>query len=170
MKLVDKEYKDNIVYDAYYLISLFNRDKEKVTQLQVQKIMYFFEAYYMCIKNVDKLYDCNFNAWAFGPVSIPLYQDLKKFGDKNIILNDEQLETANKIDSEKKKILDYIYTVFGKISAMKLVELTHRKDSPWYSKWIENNEMVVYGEKSYISKKQTREWFERVFLNGNKEN
>ena len=53
---------------------------------------------------------------------------------------------------------------------MKLVELTHRKDSPWYSKWMENNEMVVYGEKSYISKKQTREWFERVFLNGNKEN
>ena len=34
--------ENNIIYDAYYLISLFNEDKNPVTQLQIQKIMYFF--------------------------------------------------------------------------------------------------------------------------------
>lgn len=158
--------ENNIVYDAYYLISLFNRDEQKVTQLQVQKIMYFFEAYYMCINNVDRLYECNFNAWALGPVSIPLYNELKKFGDKDIVLNEEQLNMANSINDRKKEILDYIYKVFGGISAMKLVELTHREDSPWYEKWKENGEKVVYGSQCYIDKIETRNWFRRIFLNG----
>ena len=42
------EHENNIVYDSYYLINLFKSDGNKmVTQLQVQKLMYFFEAYYM---------------------------------------------------------------------------------------------------------------------------
>ena len=49
---------------------------------------------------------------------------------------------------------------------MKLVELTHREDSPWYSTWIKNGSKVVYGEKSYINKIETRDWFKRVFMNG----
>ena len=163
------ERENDIVQDAYFLISLFNKDNKEVTQLQVQKIMYFFEAYYMCITDKEKLYDCNFNAWAFGPVSIPLYQALKKFGDTNIVLNEKQLEFSEKIIDDKKQILKYIYTVFGDIPAMELVQLTHRKDSPWYSKWKENNEKVVYGSKSYISKEQTKEWFRNVFLGGRKQ-
>ena len=164
-----KEHENDIVQDAYYLISLFNKDGKEVTQLQVQKIMYFFEAYFMCVKNKEKLYDCSFNAWAFGPVSIPLYQDLKKFGDANIVLNAEQLEFSKKITDDKKKMLEYIYTVFGDIPAMSLVQLTHRKDSPWYSKWKENNEKVVYGSGSYISKEQTKKWFRDIFLGGRKQ-
>lgn len=160
------EHENDIIHDAYYLIYLFNKDKKVVTQLQVQKIMYFFEAYYMCVNNTEKLYDCNFNAWAFGPVSIPLYKELKKFGDTNIILGEKQLEFLKKIADEKKQMLEYIYTVFGNISTMNLVELTHRKDSPWYATWKENNEKVVYGSKSYIDKKETKKWFKDVFLSG----
>ena len=62
-----KKLENNIVHDAYYLISLFNDENKPVTQLQVQKLMYLFEAYYMAKhEKLDKLYDCNFNAWAFG--------------------------------------------------------------------------------------------------------
>ena len=158
------EYKDNIVYDAYYLIKLFNEDQKAVTQLQVQKIMYFFEAYYMVIKQTDKLYECNFNAWAFGPVAIPLYQNLKVFGESNITLTEEQKKLGESITNEKKEILDYIYKVFGNLSAMKLVELTHKEKSPWYNKWKENGEKVVFGKDSYINKIETREWFKRTFI------
>lgn len=66
-------------------------------------------------------------------------------------------------------MLEYIYTVFGDIPAMSLVQLTHRKDSPWYSKWKENNEKVVYGSGSYISKEQTKKWFRDIFLGGRKQ-
>ena len=156
--------ENDIIQDAYYLIALFNKENNSVTQLQIQKIMYFFEAYCMCVEGKDSLYDCNFNAWAFGPVSIPLYKALKQFGDSNIVLNEQQLEFSKKITEDKKKKLEYIYEVFKSVPAMELVKLTHMEGSPWYSKWEENDEKVVYGNKSYISKEETKKWFKEKFL------
>ncbi len=34
--------KDDIVTDSYYLVNLFNSDSKIITQLQIQKLMYFF--------------------------------------------------------------------------------------------------------------------------------
>lgn len=159
--------ENNIIFDAYYLISLFNRDKKPITQLQVQKIMYFFEAYYMAINpDIQQLYPCHFNAWAFGPVAIPLYKEFKEFGENPITLPSEKEEIGKNIYADKRRRLDYIYEIFGGLSAMKLVELTHRTDSPWYSTWIKNGSKVVYGEQSYINKLESRDWFRRVFMNG----
>ena len=55
-----EERKHDIVKDAYYLISKFLDAGKDITNLQVQKLMYFFESYYMNVYNVDKVYDCNF--------------------------------------------------------------------------------------------------------------
>lgn len=157
--------ENNIVHDAYYLITLFNKDKNNITQLQVQKLMYFFEAYYMVKhKEIDKLYDCNFNAWAFGPVATQLYSKLKKYGSGNIILGEEQKEIAESIDNRKKEILKEIYEFFKDFTPMQLVEITHRKNSPWYEVWHKNGEKVVYGEASYIDKMKTRDWFKENFV------
>lgn len=158
--------EDNIVTDSYYLINLFTADDKKVTQLHVQKLMYLFEAFYMCVKNVDSLYECNFNAWAFGPVSIPLYKAYKSFGNANIVLTEEEKKKGSKIDQLKKDIFKKIYEIFGELTASQLVNLTHKEGSPWYNKWMENNQEMVYGEDSYIDKKETKEWFRNNFIVG----
>ena len=111
----NKELTDNIVTDSYYLINLFTNDSKKITQLQVQKLMYFFEAFYMCIKDTESLYSCHFNAWAFGPVAIPLYKEYKGFGNADIILTEDKIRTGNEIDSLKKEVIKKIYETFGKI-------------------------------------------------------
>ena len=156
--------ENNIVFDSYYLINLFTKDNREVTQLQIQKLMYFFEAYYMNVKNTDKLYECNFNAWMFGPVAIPLYKEYKNFGEFPINLTEEKIEIGKQIDKIKKELLDELYKVFGKLNANELVSLTHRVNSPWYNKWNENNQRVVYGEASYIDKKETKKWFRENFI------
>lgn len=46
-----EEYKDNIVYDSYYLVNLFKNAGIKVTQLQIQKIMYFLK-HIICAKKM----------------------------------------------------------------------------------------------------------------------
>lgn len=75
------ERENNIVKDAYYLVNLFKKDDDKpVTQIHVQKLMFLFEAYYMNMQKVDSLYDCEFKAWDFGPVAIPLYKRFKVYG------------------------------------------------------------------------------------------
>lgn len=158
------EHENNIIYDSYYLINLFTKNNKEITQLHIQKLMYFFEAFYMNEKNCDKLYECNFNAWMFGPVAIPLYKEFKSFGEFPITLTDEKIEKGNSISDDKKNMLKELYDVFGELTANELVTLTHMKDSPWYKKWNENNKRVVYGTPSYISKVDTKNWFKEMFI------
>lgn len=158
------EQENNIVYDSYYLVNLFTTNDKKITQLHVQKLMYFFEAFYMNVKDCEKLYECSFNAWMFGPVAIPLYKEYKNFGEFPIVLNEEKIELGNSICKEKKSMLEELYNVFGGLSANQLVDLTHMKDSPWYKKWNDNNRKVVYGKDSYISKAETKSWFRENFI------
>ena len=157
-------YENNIVYDAYYLINKFNQNGQDVSNLQIQKLMYFFEAYYMAIHDdAKKLYDCNFNAWAFGPVAIPLYTEFRKFNSGPIILSDENKKCGNSITDEKKRLLDNMYEAFKNISSMELVALTHMSGSPWDVVWKKNGQKVGYGANTYIDKIETRDWFKKTF-------
>lgn len=159
----NKEYENDIRQDAYYLIKKFKDDGKSVTNLQIQKLMYFFEAYYMNVYDVDELYDCNFCAWAYGPVAIPLYKELKKFGNGNIELTEENIERAEKVSEDKKNLLDKIYNVFKDVAAMTLVDFTHMTGSPWKDVWERNGRKVGYGADTYINKIKTKEWFRDVF-------
>lgn len=158
-----EEHMENIVQDAYYLISKFNTDGKYVTNLHIQKLMYFFEAYYMNIYDADKLYDCNFCAWAFGPVAIPLYKELKKFGNDKIELTEENKKDGENISEDKKELLDIIYNAFKETPAMELVRLTHMPNSPWSEVWERNGKKVGYGANTHIDKIKSKEWFRNTF-------
>lgn len=160
-----EERKSDIVNDAYYLINLFTEDKKEVTQLQIQKLMYFLEAYYMNVNDTNELYECPFKAWAFGPVAIPLYNKFKNIGSSKIVLISDEIKLGNSINSEMKKLIEDIYNFFGKnLTAMQLVYYTHMEGSPWYNKWNENNKRVIYGDKSNIDKIATKIWFKENFI------
>ena len=157
--------ENDIIQDSYYLINLFRKDKNRpVTQLQIQKLMYFFEAYYMNVKKTNKLYDCYFNAWMFGPVAIPLYEEYKNFGEFPIDLTEEKIKIGEQINKDKKELLEELYNVFGKLSANQLVNLTHKVGSPWYNKWVENGRKVIAGSASHIDKEETKRWFKELFI------
>lgn len=149
-----EEIKDNIVHDAFYLIELFHNEHRTVTQIHIQKLMFLFEAYYMNKYQTDKLYDCDYKAWDFGPVTIPLYKHFKKYGKDDIKLTNEEIEKGNEIDEKKKESLREIYEVFKEYSAMQLVNFTHAEGSPWKEAWTEQ-------KYSIISKKKMKKWFEK---------
>lgn len=160
----ESTFENDIVKDSYYLISLFNKAKRTITQLQIQKLMYFFEAFYMNEKGTNTLYDCHFNAWMFGPVAIPLYKRYKEFGEFPIELTNEEIELGYSIDKEKKEMLEEIFRALGNLSSAQLVNLTHMPGSPWHKKWLDNNQKIVNGKSSYIDKIATRDWFRELFL------
>ena len=157
-------YKNDIIKDSKYLIHKFNVGEKPVTNMQIQKLMYFFEAYYTLKKNLDSLYDCHFNAWAFGPVSIPLYKEYRKFGGNQIELTEQDIEDGNNISSDKKEVLNEIYEAFKNAPATRLVDLTHMEDSPWTEVWEKNGNKVGSGENTYIDKIKTKEWFKKHFV------
>lgn len=156
---------DPIIKDAYYLISLFNKENIEIDNLKLQKLMYFFEAYYMYKKDVDSLYDCPFKAWTYGPVAIPLYEEFKRFGKSPIVLDEYEKIQGDMIDDEKKNYLKNIYEAFKDLTSMQLVALTHMSGSPWDKKWKENNEKIVYqGDAGNIDKIETKLWFKDKFI------
>ncbi len=151
---MEEKNTNNIVQDAYYLITLFEEGRQEPTQLHIQKMMYLFEAYYMNVEDVDKLYDCNYQAWNFGPVAIPLYKEFKIYGKNPIKITKEEKDWADQISEKKKKLLKELYEVFKGFSAMQLVNFTHAEGSPWNKAWNEK----TYSE---ISKKEIKEWFSK---------
>ncbi len=154
--------ENDIKYDAYYLINI---STEGITNLKLQKLMYFFEAYYMNVHDeCSSLYDCNFSAWNFGPVAIPLYKEFRRFGNNNIELTPEEIEKGNTISDEKKNLLNNIHSTFKDCSANRLVEITHMENSPWYKVWEKNGRKVGYGADTYIDKMQSKNWFKEKFL------
>lgn len=152
-----KEYKNDIVIDAYYLISLFNGKNIKITQIQVQKLMYLFEGYYMNVKRTTKLYDCAYKAWNLGPVSTPLYKEFKNCGKSNIELTEEQRQLAENISNDKKMLLRNIFEVFNKFDEKDLINFIRNNGSPWKNAWN-------YEEYSEIHKDQLKNWFSQYVL------
>lgn len=147
------ERENDIVKDAYYLVNVFKRHGNPVTQIHVQKLMFLFEAYYMNMKNVNSLYECEFKAWNFGPVAIPLYKKFKIYGKSDINLTSEEVEAGDSVTADKKKLIEDLYDAFKGFSAMQLVQFTHAKGSPWKEAW--DNEQY-----SVISKEKMKKWFE----------
>ncbi len=149
----NKKLENNIVHDAYYLVSLFNDEGLPVTQLQVQKLMYLFEAYYMNKEN-KTLYECEYQAWPFGPVATPLYKHFKKYGKEEIKLTPEERKIAEKTSDIKKKYMHNLYKVFKDFKVFELVSFTHATGSPWESCWKEK----PYSE---IPKNMIKDWFSK---------
>lgn len=154
------ERENDIILDSKYLIKMYNNDNKEVTNLLIQKLMFFFEAFLMCELDKDEIYECKFLAWNYGPVAIPLYGTFETFGKEPIILG-EEIDLEN---NKKKKLMTEFYNAFKEIDVWRLVYLTHREDSPWYEVWIRNNKRPMSDERGQISKQKTKEWFGKNFL------
>ena len=102
----------------------------------------------------DKLYECGYKAWNFGPVAPKLYKRYKNCGKDDIILTKEEEDLGNQISIEKKELMKKLYETFKEFSAMDLVAFTHAKGSPWRNVWEEN----PYGD---ISKLSIKDWFKQ---------
>jgi uncharacterized phage-associated protein len=135
-----------------------------ITNLKLQKIMYFLEAYYMVIESTEtNLFDSEWCAWDYGPVSKKLYEYYRKYGSLEITLSEEEISIANNLPENNKKYIEKVYKIFGGLNAYDLVSLTHMKGSPWEK--IKNEKKYDFQvlNDSVIDKKATKEWFESNF-------
>jgi len=111
---------------ANYIIYRANNAEELITNLKLQKLLYYAQGYYLAFYN-ELLFDDEIQAWAHGPVVPSVYHEYKHFRWKPI----NQEVTEPKI--EKKRIvdlLDLIIETFLPMDAYKLELMTHR-ESPW---------------------------------------
>ena len=101
-------------------------DSEYITNLKLQKLLYYAQGYYLARKN-DPLFKEDFIAWEHGPVIRKVYDEYKKNGAKGIEYNED---FNISIDRETEIILNEVYEKFGQFSAWKLRDMTHQ-EMPW---------------------------------------
>lgn len=101
----------------------FLSKNSNLTEIQIQKLVYYAYSWYMVKNNGKKLFDEKPQAWVHGPVFRSLFDSMKNYKKFSAI---SELD----IDEEVEKFLDIIYNVYGKYSGNELEKMTHN-ELPW---------------------------------------
>jgi len=128
---------------AKYLIYLGSKDvvgdndeREGVTNLKLQKLLYLAQAYYLA-KLGRPLFKDPIEAWEFGPVVPKVYKEFKSYKSDPIIIEFDESGVA----PEDKEVLQRIWGAFGGYSAGKLVNITH-SHAPWRTAFESDNKEI----------------------------
>lgn len=127
----------NIINLAKYVINRCLEINRPISNLQLQKILYFVEGEFF--KNQGYwLTGATFYAWKFGPVNKEVYSEYCVYGGGCIYER-----SADGVDENIKEIINPIIDKYAKMSASKLVELSHRKGGAWDMVYDGNNNTEI---------------------------
>ena len=110
---------------ADYFIWLHHEFGDVITNLRLQKLVYYAQAWYLALNN-EKLFDEDFEAWIHGPVNPSLYDRFKKYKWNPI---SEEISKPE-LDPEVEKHLKEIMEVYSGFSSYELETISH-KEEPW---------------------------------------
>ena len=110
---------------ADYFIWLANYTGSFISNLKLQKLVYYAQAWYLAIHD-KPLFDEDFEAWIHGPVIPELYKEYCGFKWKPILKEVEE----PKFTEEVKQFLDEVADVYFGLDAYELEQMT-RSEAPW---------------------------------------
>ena len=128
---------------ASYLVKMFNRmDENDLTNLKLQKLLYFAQRTYL--KKYNKiLFEDKIEAWKYGPVVNSVYTIYSSCGSSPITNLDIPSEYEKDIlPDEVEDHLDYVIRKYGIYSASHLVDKTHH-EAPWVENYIQGARNVI---------------------------
>jgi len=110
---------------AFYFLYKANQDGDTITNLKMQKLLYYAQAWYLV--NFNKpLFEEPIEAWPYGPVISKVYHQFKKFRNKPIEYKATGKE-KEKFTDKKLDYLDQFYNKFIEYSAHTLARATHNE-------------------------------------------
>lgn len=115
---------------ADYFLAFANECEELITNLKLNKLVYYTQAWHLALFN-DPMFDDEIEAWVHGPVLPAVYDVYKHFKWTPIIKHDLNLEEIKQqFSAEKQELLDDIVEVYLPKTAYEL-EQTTRCEDPW---------------------------------------
>lgn len=123
---------------ANLLLDLADRNDVSVSNLALQKLLYFAHGLFLT-RTGKPMVSGHFEAWTYGPVHPVVYQAFKEAGDRPIarralsrnVMTGESQEIPLPDDAEVREVLREVIHSFGRMSAGRLVELSHAPNGPW---------------------------------------
>ena len=118
---------------ANEIIQRAHDDGKQVTPMKVIKLAYFCHAWMLGLYH-EPMLDEPVEAWKYGPVVPDLYDSLRRYGGSPVT---RLISNASKDEftPEETSIIDQVWAIYGKISALGLSSMTHREGTPWHQTW-----------------------------------
>jgi uncharacterized phage-associated protein len=101
----------------------FLSKNKDLTDIQIQKLVYYAYSWYMVVHKGKKIFDEQPEAWIHGPVFRSLFNSMKS---KSFL----DLSEVKNICESNTEFLNTIYSVYGKYSGNTLERMTH-SELPW---------------------------------------
>ena len=132
-----------------YIIKRCNEINKSISNLKLQKLLYFVQAEFLVSKDKPCFYE-KIEAWDFGPVVPEVYRKYRIYGSASIPYI-KGIENG-KILSDDQALINEIVDICSKYSAAMLVEVTHAQE-PWKKayKRYQNNTISNDSIKSFLS-------------------
>ena len=110
---------------ANYFIRLANETGSYISNLKLQKLVYYAQAWHLAIHGTP-LFEEDFEAWIHGPVIPELYRQYKDFGWKPILKD----VSKPSFSLDVQEFLQEVAEVYFACDAYELERMTHQED-PW---------------------------------------
>ncbi|PJI08309.1 MULTISPECIES: Panacea domain-containing protein [Clostridium] len=131
---------------AKYIINKCIELRRPVSNLQLQKILYYVQGEFMKNNDGEALFQDDIMAWQYGPVVPDVYYTFNGYSSSDITNYQGNVQ----IDQSERDVIDPVIISKSNLNAWTLVEQTH-SEFPWRDTY--NN-----GEK-IITKEKMREFF-----------
>lgn len=122
---------------ANVFISLGQRDGTPVSNMKLQKLLYFAHALYLSATGRPLIGESP-EAWQYGPVYSSVYHEFKNCGSAPIttlamsMLPDRfEWAVAPPVDQTTLSFLESVWKTYGPLNAVALSALSHVPDGPW---------------------------------------
>jgi uncharacterized phage-associated protein len=121
---------------ASFFIAKGVEDARPITNLKAQKLVYIAHGWYLGFYGKPLIED-EVEAWQYGPVIPRLYRELQRWNSQPITFFDvpnrfEEDQDTSEAIQKAKHILEQTWQKYGCFDAFKLVDLTHRPNTPWF--------------------------------------
>lgn len=111
---------------AHYIIKTFQEAEDPVTNLKLQKLLYYVQGWHLGLNEGQPAFSGEFQAWVHGPVCPDIYHAFKQYRWNPIVEDVPEVP----ISTELKAHVDEVLEVYGAETGWALEQRTHR-EAPW---------------------------------------
>lgn len=115
---------------ARFILCLALENGDRITNLKLQKLLYYAQAWFLVNNNNQLLFEEDIIAWQYGPVVLSIYEKYKNFGRQPIEIECNIESDFKDMSISIKHYLTEFCEVFFRFSATELVGMTHQEE-PW---------------------------------------
>ena len=128
---------------ARYLLDLAEKEEKTLTPMKLIKLVYISHGWMLGLHGRPLIRE-NTEAWRYGPVIPELYHQVKEFRSKPVDPEKVIPEPGvREFDPLECRVMNEVFEIYGKRTAIQLSQLTHSKNTPWYETYYRDKGSLV---------------------------